>query len=82
MKLIVSRAIRYLFMALFAAFVLIPAYEIWVGDLPWLESKAQILANITFEKTEIWKRVFTFYLALWCGKAILWALNTASSKPT
>ncbi|OUV63272.1 MAG: hypothetical protein CBC79_02580 [Gammaproteobacteria bacterium TMED119] len=82
MKLILIRSIRYLLMAIFGAFILIPGYEVWVGDLPWLESKAQILANLTFASTEMWKRVFTFYLALWCGKAILWALNTASGKPT
>ena len=80
MNWIVARAIKYLLLALLGAFVLIPMYEVGVGDLPYNESKAMVFANLNFENTDIWKRVFTFYLALWCGKAILWSLKTASIK--
>ena len=78
MHWILARAINYLLLALLAAFVLIPLYEVGVGDLPLEESRAIVMANLSFESTDIWKRVFTFYLALWCGKAILWSLKTAS----
>ena len=80
MNWILARAIKYLLMALLAAFILIPMYEVGVGDLPFEESKINIFSNLTLESNDIWKRVFTFYLALWCGKAILWALKTASIK--
>ena len=60
---------------------MIPAYEIFIGDLPVEEALQNITNNLSFQSIEIWKRVFTFYLALWCGKAILWALSTASMKP-
>ena len=80
MNWILARAINYLLLALLAAFILIPIYEVGVGDLSFEDSKAVVMSNLTFENNDIWKRVFTFYLALWCGKAILWALSTASIK--
>jgi len=80
MNWILARAINYLLIALLAAFILIPIYEVGVGDLLFEDSKAVVMSNLTFENNDIWKRVFTFYLALWCGKAILWALSTASIK--
>jgi len=80
MNWILARAINYLLIALLAAFILIPIYEVGVGDFPFEDSKAVVMSNLTFENNDIWKRVFTFYLALWCGKAILWALSTASIK--
>jgi len=80
MNWILARTINYLLIALLAAFILIPIYEVGVGDLSFEDSKAVVMSNLTFENAEIWQRVFTFYLALWCGKAILWALSTASIK--
>ena len=81
MMIILKRALYYLLFSLIIAFVLIPAYEIFVGGLPMQDAWQNIRDNISFQSIEIWKRVFTFYLALWCGKAILWALSTASMKP-
>ena len=81
MNSILKRALYFLIFALIIAFVMIPAYEIFIGDLPVEEALQNITNNLSFQSIEIWKRVFTFYLALWCGKAILWALSTASMKP-
>ena len=80
MNITLKRAIIFLIIALLAAFVAIPSYEMFVGDQPFEEVRQQVLKNISFESYDIWKRVFTFYLALWCGKAILWALSTASMR--
>ena len=71
----------FLLLALIGGFVLIPAYEVFVGGLPIDVMWEVIILNLQFELVDIWKRVFVFYLALWCGKAILWALATASTKP-
>jgi len=38
---------------------------------------ALINANLAGESSEIWKKVFTYNLGLWGGKAMLWALSTA-----
>ncbi len=81
MTLFIRRIFIYLFIALLISFVLIPAYEIFVSDKPFDFVMQHTKANLNFETFEIWKRVFIFYLALWCGKAILWALATASMKP-
>ncbi|MFK8028464.1 MAG: hypothetical protein AB8C40_10440 [Gammaproteobacteria bacterium] len=67
----------FLIVALIISFVLIPAYEVFVGGHPYSFIKQHVFDNIKFESVEIWKQVFIFYLALWCGKAILWALATA-----
>ena len=80
MRIILRRALVFLIVALAVAFVLIPLYEVLVGDASFDHVRRQIAQNISFESFQIWKRVFTFYLALWCGKAILWALSTASIK--
>lgn len=68
-------------MALIISFVMIPAYEMLVGDQPFSQIKQDTIDNFNFESAGIWKRVFIFYLALWCGKAILWALATARIDP-
>ena len=80
MHIILRRVIIFLIVALAVAFILIPLYEVMVGDVSFDHVRGQIAQNIAFESFQIWKRVFTFYLALWCGKAILWALSTASIK--
>ena len=71
----------FLLLALLGGFVLIPAYEVFVGGLSMEQMWEDIKLNLQFELVDIWKRVFVFYLALWCGKAILWALATAPTKP-
>ena len=78
---ILIRSLWFLLLALTGGFVLIPAYEVFVGGLPMDEMWKDIVLNLQFERVDIWKRVFIFYLALWCGKAILWALATAPTKP-
>ena len=80
MPVILRRALVFLMVALSVAFVLIPLYEVLAGDASFDEVGRQIAQNISFESLQIWKRAFTFYLALWCGKAILWALSTAGIK--
>ena len=81
MLLVLKRSIIFLLVALMVAFVIIPAYEYFVGGVDLAELGEQIKSNLTFESTRIWKRVSIFFLALWCGKAILWALSTADTKP-
>ena len=78
---VLIRSLWFLLIALIGAFVLIPSYEVFIGGLPFEVVWEDIVLNLQFELVDIWKRVFVFYLALWCGKAILWALATASSKP-
>ncbi len=81
MAIFIKRVFLFLLIALLISFVLIPAYEMIAGGQPFTEIKQHIINNLNFESIEIWKRVFIFYLALWCGKAILWALATATIKP-
>ena len=77
MSTFLKRIFIFLIVALVIAFVLIPLYEVFVGGIPFAHMKHRIIDNINFTSLEIWKQVFIFYLALWCGKAILWALTTA-----
>jgi hypothetical protein len=81
MTIFIKRVFLFLLMALLISFVIIPGYEMFVGDQPFAEIKQQTIDNLNFESVDIWKRVFIFYLALWCGKTILWALATARIKP-
>ncbi|MFK7794788.1 MAG: hypothetical protein AB8B89_05520 [Gammaproteobacteria bacterium] len=81
MATFIKRIFLFLFIALMISFVLIPAYEIFVGGNSFAVIKQHTIDNLKFESVEIWKRVFIFYLALWCGKAILWALATARIEP-
>jgi hypothetical protein len=81
MAIFIKRVFIFLLLALIISFVIIPAYEMFVGGQPFADIKQHIIDNLNFESLEIWKRVFIFYLALWCGKAILWALATARIDP-
>lgn len=80
MEIFIKRIFFFLLAALLIAFVIIPGYEVSVGGQSLQENLERIISNLKFEANEIWKRVFIFYLALWCGKAILWALSTARIK--
>lgn len=80
MVILFKRAFIFLVIALLIAFVLVPLYEVFVGGVPTEYMKKHIIENVNFISLDIWKQVFIFYLALWCGKAILWALATASIK--
>ncbi len=77
MTTFIKRAFIFFLLALFISFVLIPAYDVIVSGQPIEDFKQHVIDNLTFDSVEIWKKVFIFYLALWCGKAILWALATA-----
>ena len=77
MLIILRRAVIFFAIALLISFVLIPAFQIYVGGTPREEVLALIDANLSGEKMDIWKKVFTYNLGLWGGKAMLWALNTA-----
>ena len=81
MKFALKRSILFLFIALMIAFVLIPAYEIFVGGVDLAELITQAKKNMAFVSFEMWKRAFTFFLGLWCGNAIIWAISTGGSKP-
>ena len=76
-SIFLKRVFLYLIIALVISFVLIPAYEVFIGGIAFQHIKQHIIDNINFVSLDIWKQVFIFYLALWCGKAILWALTTA-----
>jgi len=79
MAIFLKRLILFLLIALVIAFLLIPIYEVFVGGVPFEYMKQRIIDNIQFVSFDIWKQVFIFYLALWCGKAILWALATGET---
>ncbi len=81
MAIFVKRIFIFLFIALLISFVIIPLYEIFVGGHSFASIKQHVINNLNFESLDIWKHVFIFYLALWCGKAILWALATARIDP-
>ena len=81
MSIFIKRVFLFLLAALLISFVIIPCYEMVVGGQPFAEIKQHTIDNLNFESLDIWKRVFIFYLALWCGKAILWALATARIEP-
>tara|TARA_B110000977_G_C11063373_1_gene486821 strand:+ start:1982 stop:2230 length:249 start_codon:yes stop_codon:yes gene_type:complete len=77
MLIIIRRAVIFFVIACLISFVLIPAFQIYVGGVPKEEVMTVIDANLNGEKMDIWKKVFTYNLGLWGGKAMLWALNTA-----
>jgi hypothetical protein len=77
MLIILRRALIFFSIALLISFVLIPAFQVYVSGIDSEEVLALINANLSGEKTDIWKKVFTYNLGLWGGKAMLWALNTA-----
>ena len=77
----IKRIFIFLLIALLISFLLIPAYEVLVGGHSFALIKQHIIDNLNFESLDIWKQTFIFYLALWCGKAILWALATARIDP-
>lgn len=76
-----KRSLIFLFIALMIAFVIIPAYEYFIGGVDLQQLVEQVNKNLAFESFQIWKRVFTFFLGLWCGNAILWSLSVGSMKP-
>lgn len=65
----------FLLIALFIAFVLIPSYEIFVGGISMQEKQAEMMANLNGTSMDIWKRVTVLFIALWGGKAIIWAIS-------
>lgn len=75
MKKFIKRNILFLLVALFIAFVLIPCYEIFVGGISFEQKHAEMMANLHFTSVDIWKRVATLFVALWGGKAIIWAIS-------
>ena len=81
MTIFIKRVFLFLLIALIISVVIIPSYEMFVGGQPFVEIKQHTIDNLNFESVEIWKRVFIFYLALWCGKAVLWSLATARIDP-
>ena len=77
MLIFFRRVLIFFGIALLISFVIIPAFQVYVGGVPKEEVLALIDANLNGDKTDIWKQVFTYNLGLWWGKAMLWALNTA-----
>jgi len=75
MKKFLKRNVLFLLIALLIAFVMIPCYEIFVGGISWQEKQAEMMANLNFTSVDIWKRVATLFIALWGGKAIIWAIS-------
>lgn len=76
----IKRSVLFFFIALIIAFVIIPAYEYFVGGVDLDAIRTEVERNLTFTSTDMWKRVVTFFLGLWCGKAILWALSVGATK--
>ena len=81
MLLVVRRTIIFFFIASIIAFVIIPAYEYFIGGVDLAELREQYARNLAFASTDMWKRLFTFFLGLWCGNAIVWALNMGPMNP-
>jgi len=75
MNLVAKRSILFFLVALIIAFVIIPAFQRLVIGVDYDLITSEIMDNLTFVSFDIWKRVFTFYLGLWCGKAILWSFR-------
>ena len=81
MIFVLKRSLIYFFIASMIAFVIIPAYEYFIGGVDLEELIAETKANLTWNSFQMWKRLFTFFLGLWCGNAIIWALSTGGVKP-
>ena len=77
----IKRSLIYFFIASIIAFVMIPAYEYFLGGVNWEELREQYMHNLNFTSTEMWKRLHIFFLGLWCGHAIVWALNMGPMNP-
>ena len=75
MNKFIKRNVLFLCIALFIAFILIPSYEIFIGGISFQEKWEEIMANLNFSAVDIWKRVTTLFVALWGGKAIIWAIS-------
>ena len=81
MLLFIKRSLIFFFIASMIAFVIIPAYEYFIGGVHLKDLREEYVRNLNFASTEMWKRLFTFFLGLWCGKAILWALSVGAMNP-
>lgn len=80
MRKFIKRTIIFALIALFIPFILIPAYEIFVGGISMQQKHAEMMANLNFTSVDIWKRVATIFIALWGGKAIIWAISAGPMK--
>lgn len=80
MRKFIKRTIIFALIALFIPFVLIPCYEIFVGGISPQQKFDEMIANLNFTSLDIWKRVITIFIALWGGKAIIWAISAGPMK--
>lgn len=67
-------------LAFLISFVLVPLYNVFLGDATAAQWAVQVMREIRFESFNYWKSLATFYMGLWCGRGILWALATAPVK--
>jgi|GEM_PF-3253379 len=74
--------VLFLTIALLIAFALIPLDKLYFGKIPTEEITQYYQDALAFKFDEAWKKVFTWFLGLSCGRLILKALskNTQTTK--
>lgn len=76
--------ILFLAIALFVAFAFIPFDHLYFDKIPVEEIKQYYQDALAFKSGKAWKIVFTWFLALTCGRLMLKALssNSQTTKST
>ncbi len=74
MKRLLFLHIIFFIVAIVIAFVLIPLDQMYFRKVPVEEIKTYYQNAFTFTDDEAWKKVFTWFLGLSCGRLMLKAL--------
>lgn len=74
--------VLFLAIALLIAFALIPFDRLYFNNVPSEEIERYYQDALSFKSLDAWKKVFTWFLGLTCGRLILRALskNTQTTK--
>lgn len=66
--------IIFLVIALVISFILIPLDQYVFDKLPDNQIRAYIVNGVTFNSLDAWKKVFTWFIGLSCGRLMIKAL--------
>lgn len=72
---LVKLHVLFFMIALLIAFVLIPLDQTYFRQVPLEEVKQYYQGAFNFSSGEAWKKVFTWFLGISCGRLILKALE-------
>lgn len=74
MRRLILAHIIFLLVALFIAFGLVPFDRVMFNNVPTVEISEYYENALTFKSGEAWKKVFSWFLGLSCGRLMIKAL--------